>query len=94
MSEVTLERLLPKRSNVDRGSGRAGAETPRIGSETEFGEIDWRARSENCASVRFLSPRYLKIEYLKRYVGGLVYFDGSTSVYRALREVTYVVDRL
>jgi len=34
----------------------------------------------------FLSLRYLKIEYLKIYVGGLVYFDGSTSVYRALKE--------
>ncbi len=45
-----------------------------------------RARCENGASVQFLSLRYLKIRYLKRYVGGLVYFDGSTSVYRALRE--------
>ena len=26
-----------------------------------------------------LSQRYLKTEYLKRYVGGLVQFDGSTS---------------
>ena len=54
-------------------------------AKLEFGDVDWRARSENCASVGFLSPRYLKIIYLKRYVGGLVYFDGSTSVYRALR---------
>jgi hypothetical protein len=29
-----------------------------------------------------LSLRSLKIRYLKRYVGGLVRFDGSTSVYQ------------
>ena len=34
------------------------------------------------ASWIFLSLRCLKIEYLKRYVGGLVRFDGSTSSYQ------------
>ena len=35
---------------------------------------DW-----SCACRMMLSQRYLKTEYLKRYVGGLVQFDGSTS---------------
>jgi hypothetical protein len=34
------------------------------------------------ASWLFLSLRCLKIKYLKRYVGGLVRFDGSTSSYQ------------
>jgi hypothetical protein len=63
-----------------RGAKRA---TPATRRRTKI-EIMQAGRAKKLGRIsNTLSLRYLKLIYLKRYVGGLVHFDGSTSIYRA-----------
>jgi hypothetical protein len=86
---VTLEPPLPARQTQSRWCARRAG---RNGGGTGNGLLtDWPASAAEIfgdkarrgapvkvgASSLYLSPRFLKLIYLKRYVGGLVQFDGS-----------------
>ena len=59
-----------------------------MGSDKQRSETIWMQGEgyAGSAGVMFvLCPRSLKIEYLKRYVGGLVVFDDLAEAYRVSR---------
>ena len=76
------EALTGRQTGGTDGNERASNETQRRTSEVlQAGRADkFRAHP-----VSFVSTLFDIDDKLKRYVGGLVYFDGSTSVYRASR---------
>ena len=70
-----------------RRAGQSGNAKNRNETQTKNSEVNEAGRAKKLGriTVDFVSTLFEIEKNMKRYVGGLVYFDGSTSVYRASR---------